>query len=54
MNRNRRRIREELYDHQIDSMEWGNLANDAGHTAIKTRLRALIPIHDEPESPKNP
>lgn len=49
-----RRDGEELYDHHVDPMEWRNLANDAGYAAIKTRLRALIPTHDEPESPRNP
>lgn len=34
---------EELYDHQVDPNEWGNLANDPEHETTKKELAKLIP-----------
>ena len=39
---------EELYDHQVDPMEWRNLAQDQAYTNIKDRLKALVPAKREP------
>ena len=44
---------EQLYDHQIDSMEWTNLVTDPQYDEIKERLKSYLPTTNEPESPKN-
>ncbi len=44
---------EELYDHRTDPMEWTNLAHNPEYTQIRMRLKAHLPIHREPESPRN-
>jgi len=37
---------EELYDHTVDHNEWNNLAGDQRHAAIKSRLKAYIPVNN--------
>jgi arylsulfatase A-like enzyme len=37
---------EELYDHETDPNEWRNLASQAQHEAVKTRLGREIPAKD--------
>lgn len=44
---------EQLYDHEVDPMEWNNLASNPEYASIKTRLRQLLPESDEPEGPGN-
>ena len=39
---------EELYDHQIDPMEWTNLADDPVYAEIKERLRQHLPESEHP------
>ena len=40
---------EELYDHNIDDMEWNNLAGDPIHDGVKVELRKWLPtINVEP------
>jgi arylsulfatase A-like enzyme len=34
---------EEMYDHDVDSHEWHNLAGDARHNGVRSRLAAQIP-----------
>lgn len=43
---------EELYDHEVDPMEWTNLAGHADYAAIKAELKRLIPIEDADDAPK--
>jgi arylsulfatase A-like enzyme len=43
---------EELYDHKTDPMEWNNLAQEDAYTAVKARLKALIPSQREPVAPQ--
>ena len=38
---------EELYDHREDPNEWRNLAADLKFTAIKRKLRGLLPGSEE-------
>lgn len=44
---------DELYDHKNDPMEHNNLANNPEYAKIMAKLKAHIPTHNEPESPKN-
>ena len=44
---------EQLYDHQNDSMEWTNLANNPDFAEIKERMKKLLPESNEPEAPRN-
>ena len=44
---------EELYDHQIDPMEWNNLSENEEYAVVKSRLKALIPSKREPVAPGN-
>ncbi len=46
-------VSEELYDHQVDPMEWDNLAHKPEFQAVKERLRKHLPTHNEPNSPAN-
>ncbi len=39
---------QELYDHQTDTEEWTNLADDPEYVAIKTKLAARIPQRPAP------
>lgn len=42
---------EELYDHEVDPMEWKNLAGDPAHTALKAALAARMPQDEVPAAP---
>ena len=44
---------EELYDHQVDPMEWYNLVSNPEYAAVKARLKSYVPLEREPESPLN-
>ena len=44
---------EQLYDHSKDLYEHNNLITNPKYDSIKNRLRAYLPINNEPESPKN-
>jgi len=45
---------EELYDHENDTNEWTNLADDPGLEAVKQRLSAYFPaVNVEPWRPPN-
>jgi len=48
-----RRGTEELYDHDVDPMEWNNLVNDPEYAAVKERLRQYIPENPAPMAPQN-
>ena len=39
---------EELYDHDVDPMEWKNLATAVEHTAVKEKLGAWLPKVNAP------
>lgn len=39
---------EELYDHETDSEEWENLANDSGYEQIKNELKKYLPASEAP------
>lgn len=41
---------EELYDHQIDDLEWHNLASDPGYAVVKRDLARWLPQVNEPDS----
>lgn len=41
---------EELYDHQIDDLEWHNLAADPGYAVVKRDLARWLPQVNEPDS----
>jgi arylsulfatase A-like enzyme len=43
---------EELYDHEIDPMEWTNLAGDAKHAEVKKQLAAWLPEVNAKEGPR--
>ena len=45
---------EELYDHTRDPLEHSNLAAKAEYEDVILRLRAYLPTHHEPDSPRNP
>lgn len=42
---------EELYDHSVDPLEHKNLAANPDTQEIIARFKALLPTHDEPDSP---
>lgn len=42
---------EELYHMKNDPEEWTNLASDSQYTAIKQKLKAMIPEHRHPKVP---
>jgi arylsulfatase A-like enzyme len=42
---------EELYDHAHDEMEWTNIAGDAKHDDVKSRLARWLPKTDAPDAP---
>jgi arylsulfatase A-like enzyme len=44
---------EELYDHQNDSMEWRNLADDPRHGDVKKELAQWFPKYDADNAPRN-
>lgn len=43
---------EELYDHNVDPMEWNNLSSDSESESIKARLKAFIPRSEQPKAPE--
>ena len=44
---------DELYDHKKDPMEHNNLAQNPEYAQIMAGLKAHLPKHNEPESPRN-
>ena len=44
---------EELYDHSTDPMEHKNLAANPESKEIIAKFKALLPAHNEPDSPRN-
>jgi len=42
---------EELYDHQVDPLEWKNLAGDATYASVKARLAKWLPTVNVEEDP---
>jgi arylsulfatase A-like enzyme len=42
---------EELYDHQVDPMEWKNLAGQAQHAELKSQLGKWMPQEEVPDAP---
>lgn len=42
---------EELYDHEVDPMEWKNLAGEAGYDDLKSQLRKWMPKTEAPNAP---
>lgn len=44
---------EELYDHSTDPLEHKNLAANPESKEIMARFKALLPAHNEPDSPTN-
>lgn len=44
---------EELYDHSIDPLEHKNLAANPEYKEIIARFKEYLPMHDEPDSPRN-
>jgi len=43
---------EELYDHNMDELEWNNLANDPKYTEIKKELAKWLPGTNVPDVPR--
>lgn len=39
---------EELYNHEIDSNEWKNLAKQEDYATVKSELKGYLPNHEEP------
>lgn len=44
---------EELYDHDVDPMEWVNLAKDSKYTELKTSLSKWFPSKNAPAAPRD-
>ena len=42
---------EELYDHDVDPMEWKNLADQAQHAELKSQLGKWMPQEEVPNAP---
>jgi arylsulfatase A-like enzyme len=44
---------EELYDHKTDPLEHKNLAANLEFKGIMAKFKTLLPVHNEPDSPRN-